>query len=188
MGTDGFEFVEYTGPDPAQLADLAAAQATAFAQLRRATDALEHFSLASLTLIGNDEMVAWPFAAFAAALAEAVGRPVPPGFVASIVGMGLIYFGFKFLRYALDSWSALILGEHFGFSTSISAYLSTAYDWVGFLGVIAAGYWSDRLPGSRRTSSWARSCSSRTARTATPPPRRCGRGCDGRWPRRSTAR
>jgi hypothetical protein len=72
----------------AQLADLAAAQATAFAQLRRATDALEHFSLASLTLIGNDEMVAWPFAAFAAALAEAVGRPVPPGFVACAVLRG----------------------------------------------------------------------------------------------------
>jgi hypothetical protein len=72
----------------APLADLAAAQATAFAQLRRATDALEHFSLASLTLIGNDEMVAWPFAAFAAALAEAVGRPVPPGFVACAVLRG----------------------------------------------------------------------------------------------------
>jgi len=28
---------------------------------------------------------------------------LPPGFVASIVAMGLIYFGFKFLRYALDS-------------------------------------------------------------------------------------
>lgn len=76
---------------------------------------------------------------------------LPPGFAASIVAMGLIYFGFKFLRYALDSWSALILGEHFGLSTSISAYLSTAFDWVGFLGVIAAGYWSDRTAGSRRT-------------------------------------
>ena len=75
----------------------------------------------------------------------------PPGFITSIVAMGLIYFGFKFLRYALDSWSALILGEHFGLSTSISAYLSTAFDWVGFLGVIAAGYWSDRTAGARRT-------------------------------------
>ena len=65
--------------------------------------------------------------------------------------MGLIYFGFKFLRYALDSWSALILGEHFGMTTSIAAYWSTAFDWIGFLGVIVAGIWSDRLPGSRRT-------------------------------------
>ncbi len=54
--------------------------------------------------------------------------------------MGLIYFGFKFLRYALDSWSALILGEHFGMTTSVAAYWSTAFDWIGFLGVIAGGY------------------------------------------------
>ena len=65
--------------------------------------------------------------------------------------MGLIYFGFKFLRYALDSWSALILGEHFALSSSVSAYFSTAFDWIGLLGVIAAGWWSDRIPGSRRT-------------------------------------
>jgi sugar phosphate permease len=76
---------------------------------------------------------------------------LPPGFIRSIVAMGLIYFGFKFLRYALDSWSTLILGEQFGMTTSVAAYWSTAFDWIGFLGVIAGGYWSDRLPGSRRT-------------------------------------
>ncbi len=76
---------------------------------------------------------------------------LPPGFIGSIVAMGLIYFGFKFLRYALDSWSTLILGEQFGMTTSVAAYWSTAFDWIGFLGVIAGGYWSDRLPGSRRT-------------------------------------
>jgi sugar phosphate permease len=77
--------------------------------------------------------------------------PLPPGFIRSIIAMGLIYFGFKFLRYALDSWSALILGEHFALSSSMAAYLSTAFDWIGLLGVIVAGYWSDRIPGSRRT-------------------------------------
>jgi sugar phosphate permease len=77
--------------------------------------------------------------------------PLPRAFVVSIVAMGLIYFGFKFLRYALDSWSALILGEHFGMTTSAAAYFSTAFDWVGFLGVLVAGYWSDRIPGARRT-------------------------------------
>ena len=77
--------------------------------------------------------------------------PLPQGFVSAIVAMGLIYFGFKFLRYALDSWSALILGEHFALSSSASAYFSTAFDWIGLLGVIAAGWWSDRIPGSRRT-------------------------------------
>ena len=58
---------------------------------------------------------------------------LPAGFIASVVAMGLIYFGFKFLRYALDSWSALILGENFGMTTSVAAY------------------WSDRMPGARRT-------------------------------------
>ena len=77
--------------------------------------------------------------------------PLPKGFIGAIVVMGLIYFGFKFLRYALDSWSTLILGEHFGMTTSVAAYWSTAFDWIGFLGVIAGGYWSDRIPGSRRT-------------------------------------
>ncbi len=76
---------------------------------------------------------------------------LPRAFVVSVVAMGLIYFGFKFLRYALDSWSALILGEHFGMTASVAAYFSTAFDWVGFLGVIVAGYWSDRIPGARRT-------------------------------------
>jgi len=76
---------------------------------------------------------------------------LPRAFLVSVVAMGLIYFGFKFLRYALDSWSALILGEHFGMSTSFAAYFSTAFDWVGFLGVLVAGYWSDRMPGARRT-------------------------------------
>ena len=75
---------------------------------------------------------------------------LPRAFLVSVIAMGLIYFGFKFLRYALDSWSALILGEHFGMSASFAAYWSTAFDWVGFLGVVVAGYWSDRLPGSRR--------------------------------------
>jgi sugar phosphate permease len=82
---------------------------------------------------------------------DAPESALPPGFVASIVAMGLIYFGFKFLRYALDSWSALILGEHFSMTTSIAAYWSTAFDWIGFLGVLVAGYWSDRTAGSRRT-------------------------------------
>jgi OPA family sugar phosphate sensor protein UhpC-like MFS transporter len=76
---------------------------------------------------------------------------LPRAFLVSVIAMGLIYFGFKFLRYALDSWSALILGEHFGMSATFAAYFSTAFDWVGFLGVLVAGYWSDRLPGSRRT-------------------------------------
>jgi sugar phosphate permease len=92
-----------------------------------------------------------PESATAKSSAVAVGRSgLPRAFIVTVVAMGLIYFGFKFLRYALDSWSALILGEHFGMSTSFAAYFSTAFDWVGFLGVLVAGYWSDRIPGARR--------------------------------------
>ena len=61
-----------------------------------------------------------------------------------IVTMGLLYFSYKFLRYALDSWAALVLAEHFTLSTTTAGYLSTAFDWIGFLGVIVGGWWSDR--------------------------------------------
>lgn len=83
--------------------------------------------------------------------ASARSTPLPVGWITSIVAMGLIYFGFKFLRYALDSWSALILGEQFGMSATRAGYWSAAFDWIGFLGVIAGGIWSDRIPGARRT-------------------------------------
>jgi sugar phosphate permease len=65
----------------------------------------------------------------------------------TIVAMGLIYFGFKFIRYSLDSWTALILEEQFKLSTEQAGYLSSAYDVLGFVGVLFAGVWSDR--GSR---------------------------------------
>ena len=90
-------------------------------------------------------------AANAGGIATAQSTPLPAGWIRSIVAMGLIYFGFKFLRYALDSWSALILGEQFGMSTTRAGYWSAAFDWIGFLGVIAGGVWSDRIEGARRT-------------------------------------
>ena len=104
-----------------------------------------------LTLHDDAERNPEPVAAKAGGGAAAHSEALPRAFLVSVVAMGLIYFGFKFLRYALDSWSALILGEHFGLSASFAAYWSTAFDWVGFLGVLVAGYWSDRLPGARRT-------------------------------------
>lgn len=76
--------------------------------------------------------------------------PLPPGFVGSIIAMGLIYFGFKFVRYALDSWSALIIGEHFKMPAEMAGYWSVAFDAIGFIGVVAGGIWSDRIQGARR--------------------------------------
>ncbi len=68
-----------------------------------------------------------------------------------IITMGLIYFSFKFLRYALDSWCALVLAERFGLSTTRAGYLSAAFDLCGFLGVMVGGWCSDRMRGGLRT-------------------------------------
>jgi sugar phosphate permease len=68
-----------------------------------------------------------------------------------IIALGFIYFSFKFVRYALDSWSALLAAEHFHTTTMIAGYLSTTFDWVGFLGVLAAGWASDRIFAGRRS-------------------------------------
>lgn len=71
---------------------------------------------------------------------EAEGRQIQLAIV-----MGIIYFAFKFLRYALDSWSVLLITERFGWTTEHAGYLSTAFDWIGFLGVLFAGWLSDKL-------------------------------------------
>jgi sugar phosphate permease len=69
-----------------------------------------------------------------------------------VVAMGGLYFCFKFLRYALDSWSPMLLQESFPeLDVATAGHLSTAFDWVGFLGVIAAGYLSDKVFRSYRT-------------------------------------
>lgn len=67
-----------------------------------------------------------------------------------IVAMGLVYFCFKFNRYALDSWAPKIIAETFNLRGSTAGHISTIFDWVGFMGVIAAGICSDRLFSSRR--------------------------------------
>ncbi len=65
-----------------------------------------------------------------------------------ILAMGMIYFAFKFLRYALDSWSTLLMADRFHLPTTTAGYYSTTYDWVGFAGVLVAGWLSDKV-GSR---------------------------------------
>ncbi len=68
----------------------------------------------------------------------------------SVVSMGACYFVFKFLRYALDSWSPLALEELFGLTGAEAGYISTSFDWLGFVGVLVAGWASDRFFGGRR--------------------------------------
>jgi len=84
------------------------------------------------------------------------GDPGRPGLgwsrqtVTTVVMMGTTYFVFKFLRYALDSWSPLAIEELFGLPAERAGYVSTLFDWVGFLGVLVAGWASDRFFGGRR--------------------------------------
>ena len=68
----------------------------------------------------------------------------------SVVFMGCVYFVFKFLRYALDSWSPLAMTELFALDVVSAGYISTAFDWVGFLGVLFAGWASDKFFEGRR--------------------------------------
>ena len=80
--------------------------------------------------------------------AEGLGWTGPV--VATILLMGLIYFCLKFLRYALWSWSPYFLNKNFGLTGSEAGYLSVVFDVTGFLGVLAAGFLSDRLFQGRR--------------------------------------
>ncbi len=68
----------------------------------------------------------------------------------TVIFMGVCYFVFKFLRYALDSWSPLALHEIFDLSKVDAGYISTTFDWIGFIGVLFAGWASDRFFAGRR--------------------------------------
>jgi len=71
--------------------------------------------------------------------------------VFTVVTMGLIYFGIKFLRYALWSWVPFLLRNNFGQAGDDAGYISTVFDIFGFLGVNVAGFASDRLFKGRRS-------------------------------------
>ena len=68
----------------------------------------------------------------------------------TIMCMGSSYFVFKFLRYALDSWSPMAIEEMFNTAKDEAGYISTAFDWVGFLGVLFSGWFSDKVFKGRR--------------------------------------
>lgn len=70
--------------------------------------------------------------------------------IITIITMGLIYFGIKFLRYALWSWAPFFLNKNFEMAGDNAGYLSTVFDLAGFAGVIFAGFASDKLFKGRR--------------------------------------
>lgn len=71
--------------------------------------------------------------------------------VITVLTMGLIYFGIKFLRYALWSWVPFLLNKNFNLAGDDAGYLSTVFDIFGFAGVIFAGYLSDKLFKGKRS-------------------------------------
>jgi sugar phosphate permease len=80
----------------------------------------------------------------------------PQGFtrqlIVTIVMMGTFYFFLKFIRYALWSWAPYFLKLNFGLPSDRAGYFSTLFDVFGFLGVIFAGFISDRVFKGRRTT------------------------------------
>lgn len=71
-----------------------------------------------------------------------------------VVNIGLVgcfYFGVKFVRYALWSWTPYFLEKNFGMAGDDAGYLSTIFDIAGFAGVIFAGVISDKLFNGKRT-------------------------------------
>ena len=71
--------------------------------------------------------------------------------VFTIVTMGFVYFGIKFLRYALWSWVPFLLNNNFNLAGDDAGYLSTVFDLFGFAGVIFAGFASDKLFKGKRS-------------------------------------
>ena len=69
-----------------------------------------------------------------------------------ILTMGLGYFCFKFLRYAIGGWLAYFLFVVYGLEKSQAGYASTVFDWGCLAGALFAGVVSDRLFRGRRSA------------------------------------
>ncbi len=63
---------------------------------------------------------------------------------------GAMYFFVKMTRYAFLFWLPLYMTEALDFTNAEAGYTSSVYEMIGFLGVLIAGYASDKLFQSRR--------------------------------------
>lgn len=68
----------------------------------------------------------------------------------AIQTIALAYFFIKFTRYAFLFWLPLYMVQRLGYAQGDAGYTSSAFELVGFTGVLAAGYLSDRVFESRR--------------------------------------
>jgi OPA family glycerol-3-phosphate transporter-like MFS transporter len=62
------------------------------------------------------------------------------------------YLVLKLTRYAFLFWLPIYLEKSLSYNVSDAGYISSVYELIGFFGVIAAGYTSDKLFGSKRFS------------------------------------
>ncbi|MFK5974344.1 MAG: MFS transporter [Flavobacteriaceae bacterium] len=65
------------------------------------------------------------------------------------------YMILKLIRYAFLFWLPIYLVKALSYDVNEAGYVSSVYELVGFLGVIIAGYASDRIFGSKRFSTIA---------------------------------
>ena len=63
---------------------------------------------------------------------------------------GAMYFFLKLTRYAFLYWLPLYFVKELAYEKGAAGYVSSVYEMAGFAGVVAAGYASDKLMGSRR--------------------------------------
>lgn len=68
----------------------------------------------------------------------------------TILLLGVVYFCMKPTRYAILFWAPLYVHEKFGTGMGESGLIGACFELAGPAGVIAAGYISDKLFGSRR--------------------------------------
>ncbi len=64
--------------------------------------------------------------------------------------LGAFYFFLKPTRYAIFFWAPLYVSDKFGTGMTESAVISVFFELGGPLGIIAAGYFSDRMFASKR--------------------------------------
>ncbi|MBL8019036.1 MAG: MFS transporter [Leptospirales bacterium] len=68
----------------------------------------------------------------------------------TILLVGSFYFFVKFIRYALWSWAPYFLQKNYGLAGDDAGYIATLFDFCGIIGVITAGFLSDRWFKGRR--------------------------------------
>ncbi|MCE9600246.1 MAG: MFS transporter [Spirochaetia bacterium] len=68
----------------------------------------------------------------------------------TILLVGSFYFFVKFIRYALWSWAPYFLQKNYHLAGDDAGYIATLFDFCGIIGVITAGFLSDRWFKGRR--------------------------------------